>query len=108
MEVLRRLRTKRLSDAVSGAAKLDDFTGGAERGRTVGLLNAIQALSQLSYSPTAGKKFQLIGTVARSQSDKATGRSRPARLPDVVKLRDVFRDDLGALIGRHSREITRD
>ncbi len=28
------------------------FHGGAERDRTVGLLNAIQALSQLSYSPT--------------------------------------------------------
>ena len=28
------------------------FLGGAERDRTVGLLNAIQALSQLSYSPT--------------------------------------------------------
>ena len=27
------------------------FLGGAERDRTVGLLNAIQALSQLSYSP---------------------------------------------------------
>ena len=27
-------------------------SGGAERDRTVGLLNAIQALSQLSYSPT--------------------------------------------------------
>ena len=27
------------------------FNGGAERDRTVGLLNAIQALSQLSYSP---------------------------------------------------------
>ncbi len=26
--------------------------GGAERDRTVDLLNAIQALSQLSYSPT--------------------------------------------------------
>ncbi len=29
-----------------------DMSGGAERDRTVGLLNAIQALSQLSYSPT--------------------------------------------------------
>ena len=48
-------------------AKRADFTGGAERGRTVDLLNAIQALSQLSYSPTAGKKFQLIRTIARSQ-----------------------------------------
>ncbi len=32
-----------------------DQNGGAERDRTVGLLNAIQALSQLSYSPTSGK-----------------------------------------------------
>jgi hypothetical protein len=31
-----------------------DFIGGAERDRTVDLLNAIQALSQLSYSPTDG------------------------------------------------------
>ena len=29
-----------------------DALGGAERDRTVDLLNAIQALSQLSYSPT--------------------------------------------------------
>jgi hypothetical protein len=31
------------------------FNGGAERDRTVGLLNAIQALSQLSYSPAANE-----------------------------------------------------
>ena len=31
------------------------FLGGAERDRTVGLLNAIQALSQLSYSPKLNK-----------------------------------------------------
>ena len=31
-------------------------SGGAERDRTVGLLNAIQALSQLSYSPTSCNK----------------------------------------------------
>ncbi len=31
------------------------LNGGAERDRTVGLLNAIQALSQLSYSPTRKK-----------------------------------------------------
>jgi hypothetical protein len=29
-----------------------DSVGGAERDRTVDLLNAIQALSQLSYGPT--------------------------------------------------------
>ena len=34
---------------------LGNFIGGANRDRTVDLLNAIQALSQLSYSPT----FQL-------------------------------------------------
>jgi hypothetical protein len=37
--------------------KTFDFTGGAERGRTADLLNAIQALSQLSYSPTLGRRF---------------------------------------------------
>jgi hypothetical protein len=31
---------------------IEKLNGGAERDRTVGLLNAIQALSQLSYSPT--------------------------------------------------------
>ena|ERR1700683_272300 len=42
--------------------------GGAERGRTADLLNAIQALSQLSYSPTGRKIFQRIGTLVASQS----------------------------------------
>jgi hypothetical protein len=32
---------------------MNSLNGGAERDRTVDLLNAIQALSQLSYSPTA-------------------------------------------------------
>jgi hypothetical protein len=34
-----------------GHDKSRRLDGGAERDRTVGLLNAIQALSQLSYSP---------------------------------------------------------
>ena len=33
-------------------AKLRDFSGGGSRDRTGDLLNAIQALSQLSYTPT--------------------------------------------------------
>jgi hypothetical protein len=37
---------------LSETQKVLDFIGGAERDRTVDLLNAIQALSQLSYSPT--------------------------------------------------------
>ena len=43
--------TMRPSDAVRDS-KSPDLIGGAERDRTVDLLNAIQALSQLSYSPT--------------------------------------------------------
>ena len=48
--------------------KLAVINGGAERGRTADLLNAIQALSQLSYSPTGAngeahvEDFQLIRT----------------------------------------------
>ena len=34
--------------------------GGAERDRTVGLLNAIQALSQLSYSPLGNQLLPKI------------------------------------------------
>jgi hypothetical protein len=37
---------------MTGTYNLLILLGGAERDRTVGLLNAIQALSQLSYSPT--------------------------------------------------------
>ena len=32
-----------------------EYNGGAERDRTVDLLNAIQALSQLSYGPTGSE-----------------------------------------------------
>jgi hypothetical protein len=41
-----------------------DFIGGAERDRTVDLLNAIQALSQLSYSPTREKLKAKLKTLA--------------------------------------------
>jgi hypothetical protein len=34
---------------------LQIFFGGAEGNRTLDLLNAIQALSQLSYGPTTGR-----------------------------------------------------
>jgi hypothetical protein len=39
--------------------------GGAERDRTVGLLNAIQALSQLSYSPTRPKSNTEKGKLSK-------------------------------------------
>ena len=38
------------------------ISGGAERDRTVGLLNAIQALSQLSYSPFIDKFISKFNT----------------------------------------------
>jgi hypothetical protein len=52
-------RAPRRRSTVRSCAYSDEFevavsTGGAERDRTVDLLNAIQALSQLSYSPTVG------------------------------------------------------
>ncbi len=37
-----------------------DFLSGAERDRTVDLLNAIQALSQLSYSPMQNLPMQIL------------------------------------------------
>ena len=43
-----------------------DFIGGAEGNRTLDLLNAIQALSQLSYGPTRGKT-ECWATSARSK-----------------------------------------
>ena len=41
------------------------FVGGAERDRTVGLLNAIQALSQLSYSPM--QRLRIFINIARNK-----------------------------------------
>ncbi len=42
---------------LSETQKLLDFIGGADADRTRDLLNAIQALSQLSYSPTVEGSF---------------------------------------------------
>jgi hypothetical protein len=46
---------------LSETQRVLDFIGGADADRTRDLLNAIQALSQLSYSPTVRGTFQLIG-----------------------------------------------
>jgi hypothetical protein len=47
-----------------------DFIGGADADRTRDLLNAIQALSQLSYSPTPGATIsQLIESFRAGQPD---------------------------------------
>ena len=46
--------------------RIKRLNGGAERDRTVGLLNAIQALSQLSYSPTRPKSNTWEGKLSKS------------------------------------------
>jgi hypothetical protein len=57
---------------LSETQKVLDFIGGAERDRTVDLLNAIQALSQLSYSPT-GESFKAnLKTLAQSTKPVAS------------------------------------
>src|SRR5512146_437630 len=55
------------------------ISGGAERDRTVGLLNAIQALSQLSYSPTICKKERYNNR--RPKSTRFLRRPRPEGAP---------------------------
>ena len=53
--------------------------GGAERDRTVGLLNAIEALSQLSYSPSAVLRRHAIpssdGPSGQLADDESRGRT---------------------------------
>ncbi len=51
---------------MSETQKVLDFIGGADADRTRDLLNAIQALSQLSYSPT-GRNLRLISGLWHSQ-----------------------------------------
>ena len=50
------------------------LNGGAERDRTVGLLNAIQALSQLSYSPICHKLVQKINMAQERLSNSRASR----------------------------------
>ncbi len=48
--------------------------GGAERDRTVGLLNAIQALSQLSYSPRVINRIRMKFNTERERLSIRSGR----------------------------------
>ncbi len=48
-----------------------DGFGGAERDRTDDLLNAIQALSQLSYGPTIRKVGEWANPVSKSKFHSA-------------------------------------
>ena len=66
------------------------MASGAEGSRTLDLLNAIQALSQLSYGPTGGKNPSGAGHIARGRERVNNFRARrlvavvPVRPPDVM------------------------
>jgi hypothetical protein len=47
-----------------------DLIGGAEGNRTLDLLNAIQALSQLSYGPTRRKRLDSLRVREREKKVK--------------------------------------
>ena len=67
-----------------------EWQSGAEGSRTLDLLNAIQALSQLSYGPTGGKNPSGAGHIARGRERVNNFRARrlvavvPVRPPDVM------------------------
>jgi hypothetical protein len=60
--------------------------GGAGRDRTGDLLNANQALSQLSYSPLLRGAGLPAGEINRGQLDAETGRPAPGRLEELSNL----------------------
>jgi hypothetical protein len=66
-------------------AQPDDFIGGARRDRTADLLHAMQALSQLSYGPTRGRRNlrRGLGLVKRGRG----ARHRSARLSRQARQR---------------------
>ena len=64
--------SKLSSNSTSDLPKLDNLIGGAMRDRTADLLDANQALSQLSYSPVlslAISKFYLNNTYEQTFTD---------------------------------------
>jgi hypothetical protein len=68
------LLSKRFADATQ--RKISNAVGGDERDRTVGLLSAIQALSQLSYIPNTLNRSVERGAILRSGGRNATDRFR--------------------------------
>src|SRR5687768_11535858 len=76
-------------------------TGGGKRDRTADLLHAMQALSQLSYTPGKRRRIILSATfpvnVKRSALDSfhsAPGLSFPLSLPFAPSLPKAYVDDL--------------
>lgn len=57
---------------IQEGVKIIDLIGGAKRNRTADLLNAIQALSQLSYGPTGnGGRINRVGRACKGWNREA-------------------------------------
>ena len=57
-------------DRLRGAGVFKNANGGATRDRTADLLHAMQALSQLSYSPTTAAKIKACGVQCQARPAK--------------------------------------
>src|SRR5690606_3297529 len=70
-----------------------EFIGGANRNRTDDLLNAIQALSQLSYGPTSGtgrRRFRRSSTRVGMAASLSLAASSAASRQDQASARAFF------------------
>src|SRR4026209_368023 len=100
-EVAKRRKSPSHSEKGFGACFRLGMSGGARRNRTDDLLNAIQALSQLSYDPTGKSDLGLAGL-----SRPAAGGRNVILRPPTIKLKSGL---FLALLGRRAAvEITRD
>ncbi len=87
-----------IESAAVSSSRADGQSGGADRGRTDDLLNAIQALSQLSYSPTAGADLTLRLQLCQSRRSRHSLSARLSRadLPLGIRLGCTHRPQSGA------------
>src|SRR5271170_7556595 len=79
----------------SSSPEHTDFIGGARRDRTADLLHAMQALSQLSYGPTRGRRTlrsrsdvvkQMAGACARVSLRSLARKGAHPAAPIIIKL----------------------
>ena len=88
---------------------VDPLVGGADRARTDDLLSAIQALSQLSYSPLALRKViapdpGLNVRAARGRPLALPARGRPEPSPSRAAERAIVADPRPPACGRQEAE----
>src|ERR1700744_4324043 len=76
--------------------------GGAKRSRTADLLNAIQALYQLSYSPEGRRVSRVREPLVRAPGAKAAD-TMPSAFDDQARARSILSDrgdQSGSSVGR--------